>query len=157
MKLPFKKVDFVLFSLKNMSPMTKKSIPKFTGSRGTNPPETPIRFSKVLQAKDDTIILRWFMRIEQVIQQYNNQGFNQPNKPRKPFILKPKAKPGNVGCIDMICLSPEQENECHTFGWLLTCIHLITDERLNEWMKNSYCQSASPDDVIIEKLLIEVL
>jgi hypothetical protein len=145
MKLPFKKVDFVFFSLKNMSPMTKKSM--------LLSPDTV----KVLFEKDDSNILRQFMRIEQVIQQYNNQGFNQPDKSRKPILLRPKVKPSNAGCIDMICLSPEQENEAHAVGWLLSYVHLITEDRVKEWMKKSFCQAGSPDEIIIDKLLIEVL
>jgi hypothetical protein len=145
MKLPFKKVAFLLFYLKNMSPMIKKSI------------VLSIDTIKVYLPKDDSTILRPNMRIEQVIQQYNNQGFNQPGKPRKPFAFKPKTKLHHSGCIDMICLSPDQENENKAFDWILAYVHLISEDRLKEWMKNSFCQSASPDDVIIEKLLIEVL
>jgi hypothetical protein len=145
MKLPFKNVDFVLFSLKNMSPMTKKSMVLSLDS------------IKVYQPNDDSNILRQDMRIEQVIQQYNNQGFNQPGKSRKPFALKAKSKPHNSGCIDMICLSPDQENEYNAFDWILAYVHLISEDRMKEWMKKLFCQPCSPDDLIIEKLLIEVL
>lgn len=97
------------------------------------------------------------MRIEQVIQQYNNQGFNQPGKPRKPFVFKPKIKPPDTGYIDMICLSPEPENDPHALGWLLSYVHLISEDRLKEWMKKTFCQATSPDEIIVEKLLMEVL
>jgi hypothetical protein len=97
------------------------------------------------------------MRIEQVIQQYSNQGFNQSGKPRRPFVIKPKAKPLNSGCIDMISLSLDQENDYNAFEWILAYVHLISEDRMKEWMKKSFCQPCSPDDVIIEKLLIEVL
>lgn len=147
MKFPFKKMDFALFPFKNSSPLAEKSIPNFADPRRI----------KVFHAKDDTSILRQVMRIEQVIQQYNNQGFNQPGKPRKPFKLKPKDKPHSAGCIDMICLSPEQEHECHVIDWLVAYVHLITEDRMKEWMKKSFCQANSSDDIIIEKLLIEVL
>lgn len=97
------------------------------------------------------------MRIEQVIQQYSNQGFNQHGKPRKSLLLKPKLKTLDAGCIDMICLSPDQENEFLVLDWLVSYVHLITEDRLKEWMTKSFCQPASPDEVLIEKLLIEVL
>jgi hypothetical protein len=112
---------------------------------------------KVYQPDDDSTILRRNMRIEQVIQQYNNQGFNHSGKPGKSFTRKPKVKPHNSGCIDMICLSPEQENECNAIEGILAYVHLISEDRMKEWMKNSFCQACSPDDVIIEKILIEVL
>jgi hypothetical protein len=97
------------------------------------------------------------MRIEQVIQNYTNRGFGQSDRRGGQNSSRSSAKRRKAGCVDMLCISPEQENDEQTFEWILAFVHLIDDDRMNEWVRKNVYQSLAPDEALIEKLLIEAL
>ena len=97
------------------------------------------------------------MRIEQVVSRYENQTMNNSSRRDQTRRRALKAKQRTGGVIDMVYISPEIENSTHTVQGLVTFVHLISEEALKEWMTNSFCQPCSQEDLIVEKLLLEVL
>jgi hypothetical protein len=97
------------------------------------------------------------MRIEQVIQHYNDKGYSRPDQHGRQSAPQSSAKQRKAGCVDMICISPDRENDDQTVELLLAFVHLIDNDRMKEWVKKNIYQSLSPDDALIEKLLIEAL
>jgi hypothetical protein len=97
------------------------------------------------------------MRIEQVIQNYTDRGFGQSDRRSGQNSSRSSAKRRKAGYVDLLCISPDQENDERTFEWLLAFVHLIDDDRMNEWVRKNVYRSLAPNEALIEKLLIEAL
>jgi hypothetical protein len=96
------------------------------------------------------------MRVQEIISRYGNQAYDHSknrNDSRK-FSLKPRTK--TSGCVDMISFSSKIDDNDQSISDLETFVHLIPEEAMNDWIKKTYYDALSREDVIIEKLLIEI-
>jgi hypothetical protein len=96
------------------------------------------------------------MRIEQIISRYSGQTFDHSGNKGESKRLFYKAKMQKTGCIDMLSITSEIENSNHTIKGLVTFVHLISNEAMKDWMQRAYCQPCSQEDVIVEKVLLEI-
>jgi hypothetical protein len=96
------------------------------------------------------------MRVQEIISKYGNQAYDHSknrNDFRK-FSLKPLKRTN--GCVDMISFSSKIEDSDQSISDLETFVHLIPEEAMNDWIKKTYYDTLSREDVIVEKLLIEI-
>jgi hypothetical protein len=97
------------------------------------------------------------MRIEHVISHYDNQSYNRQG--RRPFTFKGQAhkSAGGVVVADCIHFSSDDTIRRDMAAWLFPLIHLISDEDCEEWIKTTFYRNATPDEALLEKLIVEIV
>lgn len=98
------------------------------------------------------------MRVEQLLGSYtNNQGRSKPGL--KPFRAAKYNRPIVGGVVDVVCISGDEIDE--DFAWFLDYVRRIPDDAVVEKIKQLFCALPnsidSKDDVLVEKLLFDIL
>jgi hypothetical protein len=98
------------------------------------------------------------MRVEQLLGSYtNSQGRSKPGL--KPLRAGKYHRPIVAGVVDVVCISGDEIDE--DFAWFLDYIQRIPDDAVAEKIKLLFCTMPnsidSKDDVLVEKLLFDIL
>jgi hypothetical protein len=97
------------------------------------------------------------MRIQEITTSYENQKksghFKKKDDFKKNSII-PETR--QAGCIDMLSFSTKISDSDQALSELIDYIHLIPDEAMHDWIQETFYQSNSKDDIIAEKLLMEI-
>ncbi len=95
------------------------------------------------------------MRIEQLIGNYTSlSGQKRPWKdptgsyPKKSFL-------GRASVLDIVCINPEETED--DLAWLESYIRQLSCEAVLEKIDQLFSSNQSPDELLIEKLLFELL